>query len=220
MFRSHIIGGELIAINRAQILTPSCYWEFNRKTQKHLLDLGFETKISSVAVALRTTRLTRQLINYIIFFWNAKNQGILLFRVYLDDVCKSTLFDERITYNFLKWLSSYYVYCFSNNNSTVFLVWAIVVIEIIWGWKPGSGFKSSYLRRSGRMFTAVGVRNNPPISRRFRLKKKKKELKWGVFSSRKVIQIYYNVSRKRISKKSINKQNGDQYYKKSFFWHK
>ena len=23
----------IIAINRAQILTPSCYWEFHRKTQ-------------------------------------------------------------------------------------------------------------------------------------------------------------------------------------------
>ena len=32
-FRSHVIGGEPIANNRAQILTPSCYWEFNRKTQ-------------------------------------------------------------------------------------------------------------------------------------------------------------------------------------------
>ena len=33
MFRSHVIGGEPIAINRAQILTPNCYWEFHRKTQ-------------------------------------------------------------------------------------------------------------------------------------------------------------------------------------------
>ena len=32
-FRSHVIGGEPIAINRAQILTPSCYWEFHRQTQ-------------------------------------------------------------------------------------------------------------------------------------------------------------------------------------------
>ena len=33
VFRSHVIGGEPIAINRAQILIPSCYWEFHRKTQ-------------------------------------------------------------------------------------------------------------------------------------------------------------------------------------------
>ena len=33
MFRSHVIGGELIAINRAQTQTPSCHWEFHRKSQ-------------------------------------------------------------------------------------------------------------------------------------------------------------------------------------------
>ena len=32
-FRSHVIGGEPIAFNRAQILTPSFYWELHRKTQ-------------------------------------------------------------------------------------------------------------------------------------------------------------------------------------------
>ena len=32
-FRSHVIGGEPIATNRAQILTPNCYWEFHEKTQ-------------------------------------------------------------------------------------------------------------------------------------------------------------------------------------------
>ena len=64
MFRSHVIGGEPIAIKRAQIQTPSCYWEFHRKTQQHfLLDPGIEPKTSSVAVALRTTRLPRQFHN-------------------------------------------------------------------------------------------------------------------------------------------------------------
>ena len=32
-FRCLLLVGEPIAINRAQILTPSCYWEFHRKTQ-------------------------------------------------------------------------------------------------------------------------------------------------------------------------------------------
>ena len=33
VFRSHVIEGEPIAINRAQLLTPSCYWEFHRETE-------------------------------------------------------------------------------------------------------------------------------------------------------------------------------------------
>ena len=68
-FRSHVIGGEPIANNRAQILTPSCYWEFYRKTQLHfLLDPEIEPKTSSVAVALTTTRLPKQLRGFCIFF--------------------------------------------------------------------------------------------------------------------------------------------------------
>ena len=60
-FKSHVIGSEPIAINRAQNLTPSSASEnFIEKTNNTLLDLGIEPQTSSVAVALRTTRLTKQ----------------------------------------------------------------------------------------------------------------------------------------------------------------
>ena len=57
-FRSHEIGGEPIAINRAQILISTK--NFIEKPSNTFLDLGFEPKTSSVAVALKTARLIRQ----------------------------------------------------------------------------------------------------------------------------------------------------------------
>ena len=47
-----------VVINRAQILTPSCYWEFHKKTQQFLFDLGIEPKTSSVALFIWTYLLS------------------------------------------------------------------------------------------------------------------------------------------------------------------
>ena len=59
MFRSHVIGGEPIALTGHKSLLRAATENFIEKPNNILLDLESEPRTSSVVIALRTTRLTR-----------------------------------------------------------------------------------------------------------------------------------------------------------------